>query len=233
MNSAGKIIAENRKRKKLTQPQLAEKLAERGISISYKTISSYEKETNEPSIGIFVEICRILDVPDLYAALYGSNPFDKASLLNEEGKAKLDDYVSLLLASHKYDRQQAEIIPFTHRKLKLFDVRASAGTGNLLDESSYEWIDVGPEVPEEADFGIQIAGDSMEPRYVNHQIVWVCSQDTLTNGDIGVFFYNGNAFCKKLQDDEQGLYLVSLNQKYAPIPVHLEDQFRIFGKVLN
>ena len=46
MNSIGEIIATNRKKKKLTQPQLAEKLAEHGIQVSYKTISGWE---NSPS----------------------------------------------------------------------------------------------------------------------------------------------------------------------------------------
>lgn len=234
MNSIGEIIATNRKKKKLTQPQLAEKLAEHGIQVSYKTISGWEKNVNEPGIITFAEICRILEVPDLYLALFGNNPFDMTTMLNEEGKAKVADYVSLLLASHKYARPQVEILPFAPRRsLKLYDVRVSAGTGNFLENASYEMMEVGPEVPMEADFGVQIAGDSMEPRYVNHQIVWVHAQEELSNGEIGVFIHNGDTFCKKLSNDENGLFLISLNKKYAPIPVRKEDQFKIFGKVLN
>ncbi|MGN1382848.1 MAG: S24 family peptidase [Eubacterium sp.] len=37
---------------------------------------------------------------------------------------------------------------------------------------------------------------------------------------------------KKLQNDEGGTFLISLNPKYQPIPVHLDrDSFHIFGKV--
>ena len=43
---------------------------------------------------------------------------------------------------------------------------------------------------------------------------------------------NDNAYIKKLKNDSDGTFLMSLNQKYAPIPVHLDrDDFRIFGKV--
>ena len=233
VNAIGDIIAENRKKQGLTQSQLATKLSLRGITVSPKTISSWEKGNNEPGIRAFAEICLILEVPDLYEALYGHNPFDKSTLLNAEGRDKLQDYLSLLLASHQYDESTPGIIPISRRRIKLFHVYASAGTGNFLEESSFEWIEVGSEVPQKADFGIQIAGDSMEPRYVNQQIVWVHSQETLSSGEIGIFFYNGDAYCKKLSEDADGLFLISLNQKYAPMRVRTEDNFKIFGKVLN
>lgn len=93
-------------------------------------------------------------------------------------------------------------------------------------------MEVGEEVPATADFGIRISGDSMEPRFVNGQIVWVQKQDTLNNGEIGIFFLDGNAYCKKLQDDEKGLYLISLNNTYEPIAVTENQTFKIFGKVV-
>ena len=115
----------------------------------------------------------------------------------------------------------------------MFDIPASAGTGNFLDGDNFTEIEVGEEVPDNADFGIRISGDSMEPRFVNGQIVWVQKQDTLNSGEIGIFFLDGNAYCKKLQDDEKGLYLISLNSKYEPISITENQTFKIFGKVIG
>ena len=38
---------------------------------------------------------------------------------------------------------------------------------------------------------------------------------------------------KKLQDDKNGVFLVSLNEKYSPIPVGENDRFDILGKVVG
>jgi len=92
---------------------------------------------------------------------------------------------------------------------------------------------VGEEVPEEADFGLAINGDSMEPRYHDNQAVWVQQTNSLSNGEIGIFNLDGMTYCKQLKDDKDGVYLVSLNSKYEPIKVTDESSFKIFGRVLN
>ena len=94
-------------------------------------------------------------------------------------------------------------------------------------------IDVGSEVSGLADFGITLAGDSMEPLYVNGQIVWVHRQDQLTDGEIGIFYYAGNAYCKKYKVDDDKAWLVSLNRKYEPILIDESKDFKVFGKVVG
>ena len=56
----------------------------------------------------------------------------------------------------------------------------SAGTGKFLDNDSYEEVEVGPEVPETADFEVRISGDSKMPRYLDKQIVWIQNTDLAT-----------------------------------------------------
>ena len=233
MNKIGSIIAENRKRKKLTQPMLAEKLAQNGINVSFKTISGWEKGVNEPGIGAFMETCRILEVPDIYEALYGENPFDMSTRLNKEGQEKLRDYAQLLIDSHRYEKDTSDTISVVPRRLRIFDNRVSAGTGNFLLSDSYTWKEVGEEVPRTADYGLQITGDSMEPRYKDRQTVWVHQQGTLSDGEIGIFYLNGEVFCKKLHDGNGSPVLISINDKYSPITVKETDEFKIFGKVVN
>lgn len=233
MYSVGQIISKYRKQHGYSQPELASALEKENIKISYKTISSWEKNGSEPSVTTFLTLCKILHIPDVFEEYFGSNPDNPLSKLNEEGKSKVIEYTELLISSGKYEKKNAEVIPFLSRELRLYSTMVSAGTGNFLDGTDFEMIKVGDEVPEIADFGVKITGDSMEPKYINHQIVWVHQQDSLLNGEIGIFYLNGDAFCKKLQDDSDGLFLISLNQKYPPKQVSENDDLVIFGKVVG
>lgn len=208
----------------------SEILMKNGFKASNKAVSSWEKDTTEPSASLLLFLCKLLGITDIYGEYYGINPSNPMSGLNEEGKEKALDYIQLLVDSGKF--QNATIIPF-RRKIRLFDIPASAGVGNFLDGDNFTEVEVGEEVPATADFGIRISGDSMEPRFVSGQIVWVQKQDTLNSGEIGIFFLDGNAYCKKLQDDENGLYLVSLNRNYEPITINENQTFKIFGKVVG
>lgn len=230
MKKLGKIIATYRKQNNLSQTQLSEILIKNGFKASNKAVSSWEKDTTEPSASLLLFLCKLLGITDIYGEYYGNNPSNPLSELNEEGKEKALDYIQLLVDSGNF--KNATIIPF-RRTIRLFDIPASAGTGNFLDGDNFTEVEVGEEVPATADFGIHISGDSMEPRFVNGQIVWVQKQDTLNNGEIGIFFLDGNAYCKKLQDDEKGLYLISLNSTYEPIAINENQTFKIFGKVVG
>ncbi len=111
--------------------------------------------------------------------------------------------------------------------------RSRPVSGQFLDNDSYEEVEVGPEVPETADFGVRISGDSMMPRYLDKQIVWIQKTDELNDGEIGIFFYNGNAYCKKLLCNKKGTYLISLNDKYDPIEITEGETFKTFGRVVS
>ena len=119
------------------------------------------------------------------------------------------------------------------RILPLYHLAVSAGTGELLDGTAYDTVEVGESVPAAADFGVRIAGDSMEPRFVHGQIVWVKRQETLRSGEIGIFLYNGAGYCKRLERSGGRVELRSLNPLYAPIRVSRGDELRIFGKVVG
>ena len=88
-------------------------------------------------------------------------------------------------------------------------------------------------LPEDTTFGVRISGDSMEPEFHDGQIAWVLQQESVANGEIGIFALNGEAYIKKLQNDKDGIFLISLNEKYAPIKVGENDRLDIFGKVLG
>ena len=123
----------------------------------------------------------------------------------------------------------------THRGriLPLYALAVSAGTGEFLDGDAYDTVEVGEEVSPLADFGVRISGDSMEPRFVHGQIVWVQRREVLRSGEIGIFLYNGSGYCKRLERAGDAVSLVSLNPRYVPIRVAAGDELRVLGKVVG
>ena len=73
----------------------------------------------------------------------------------------------------------------------------------------------------------------MEPLYHTGDVAWIQKKDSLANGEIGIFYLNGNTYIKELHDEPDGVYLISLNQKYRPIQVLESASFKIFGKVIG
>ena len=168
----------------------------------------------------------------MYEAYFGINPADPFSSLNEEGMEKAMDYINLLHASGMYEKERAKIIPF--RSIDIFENAVSAGTGNFLVDGPKETVRINETIlPEGTTFGVRISGDSMEPEFHDGQIAWVLQQESVDNGEIGIFSLNGEAYIKKLQNDKDGIFLISLNEKYSPIPVGEDDRLDIFGKVLG
>lgn len=228
----GETLATYRKRNKISQLDLAVQLKHYDIHVSNAAISAWEKDISVPNANQFLALCKILGITDIYNEFIGFNPDDVMAKLNDAGKEKVMEYIELLLGSDKYRRKEATIIPFK-RKIKWSLLATSAGTGDFLDDENFEMIEVGEEVPEEADFGLALNGDSMEPKYHDNQAVWVHQTNTLKNGEIGIFYLDGMTYCKQLKDDKDGVFLISLNSKYEPIKVTEDSSFRIFGRVLN
>ena len=232
MYSIGEIISTYRKKKGLLQQDLADELAREGITISYKAISNWERNLAEPSVTIFYKVCRILGITNMYEAYFGMNPADPFSSLTDEGREKAMDYINLLHASGMYEKQTAKIIPF--RSIDIFENAVSAGTGNFLVDGPKETVRIYESLlPEDTTFGVRISGDSMEPAFHDGQIAWVLQYESVANGEIGIFALNGEAYIKKLQNDTDGIFLISLNEKYSPIKVSENDRLDIFGKVLG
>ena len=103
----------------------------------------------------------------------------------------------------------------------------------LVDSDRFSEIEVGDEVSSSADFGVRVCGDSMEPLYLDGQIIWIHKQETLEEGEIGVFFLDGDAYVKKYHQSDSGIQLISLNKKYAPIQVTSGSTLKTFGKVVG
>lgn len=231
MNDLGKTIAKHRKEHKIKQSELALKLEYYDIFVKPNTVSAWESGLSIPNSKQLLAICEILNIYDIYTEFISPNPINPFRNLNETGVAKVMDYIHLLEKSGEY--KTADIIPIhILRERKVFYTTVSAGTGSFLDGEDYE-IYTSPDIPEEASFGVYVSGDSMEPRYHNEELIWIEQTEQLEDGEIGIFYLDGNAYVKKFQNNENGTYLVSLNKKYNPIPVTENNSFKIFGRVLS
>lgn len=231
MYKIGEIISNHRRDKKLSQIELSEKLAAKGVNITNAAISAWEKGNSMPTAESLLAVCEILKINDIYTEFIGENPFDPFRNLNEIGKQKVLEYIDLLEKSGEYEKKTSEIIDIAPRLMKIALVPASAGTGNFLDEENFDEIEVTEPVPESADFGVYVSGDSMEPKFHDSQLVWIERTEALESGDIGLFFLDGMTYIKKYVATKAGTFLVSLNAKYKPLEVSEYSSFKVFGKL--
>ncbi len=87
-------------------------------------------------------------------------------------------------------------------------------------------------------FGLQIHGDSMEPKISDGDIVIVRQQEDAESGEIVIATVNGNeATCKRLKKYADGIMLLSTNPSYEPMLFNnqeiAEKPVRILGKVVE
>lgn len=224
-DSLGTILTRLRREAKLTQAQVTTQLARYGFEIQPAGISKWEKDLTMPNAGQFLALCRIYSVTDVLGTFTGVGP---TAQLNEAGRQLVADYIHVLVESGLYSKdapREAQAIP-------LYDLAASAGTGQILDGESYKLIDAA-DAPRRADFAVRIAGDSMEPVIPDESIVWVHSCETIGSGHIGIFLYGGQAYCKRLRVNSVGVMLISANRDYAPIIVREGEELRVLGEVVG
>lgn len=226
-NWSSRIRAE-RDRQNLTREQVVQRmlqfLPDSEKSVTTRTLMAWEAGEREPRVTVGVALAKALGFEDV-AVLY----LDSEPKLNQAGQQRLGEYRSMLLHTAEFTEKPEP----TLRLLPVYLQPASAGTGQWLDDDASELTEVDDSVPSKAEFGVRIAGDSMEPRFINGQTVWAKATQDANNGDIILCTLNDQGYCKKLHKDENGIALISLNKKYAPIPVREEDEFRIAGIVVG
>ena len=224
--SLGTILTALRREAGLTQPRVSELLAAEGVDIKPAGISKWEKDMTMPNAAQFLKLCEIYGVTDVMGTFTGRG--GSTAGLNAEGRRLVANYIRVLLASGLY----AEADETQERILPLYTMAASAGTGQFLDGDDCEPVDASA-APEEADFAVRIAGDSMEPEIEDGQIVWVKRRETLESGRVGIFVVGGMAYCKRLHVDENGACLMSANPAYGPIELTPEAEYRVCGEVVG
>lgn len=180
---------------------------------------------------------------DLYENERARRLLGSFGLLNSAGQDKALEQIVLLTKIPEYQDPDANDISSTtiidfqpRRSSNLFVIPyyrggVSAGTGIfILGNEAEDDIEL-PDIPEyhNADFALDVNGDSMEPSFNDGDIALVSQNMEMQTGDIGVFVINGNAFIKELGKNE----LISHNKEYPSIPIHEEDNVVCMGKVIG
>ena len=245
-NVIGTRLSEELKNRKLSKKEFCTTLKDFGVDVSQSALGKWTNGLTVPNAYQLLAICYALDLEDGLAAFTGEH----TPLLNEAGAEKVRAYREDLIATGKYNPLPTPMNTIRYIDKPVSNLRVSAGTGSFLDEDNFEMVSF-PEnaVPAEADFGVRVSGNSMEPVYHDGQIVWVERCETLSIGQVGVFVYDGEGYLKSYGErepdesdrdaftDSYGRLhmqpvLISYNKDYSDRIISPERGFRVIGRVL-
>lgn len=154
--------------------------------------------------------------------------------LNASGKKELCRYGRYLTGQNEYKAAEAEPqVDYIRHYL----TAAAAGYAAPIEGEDYDLVPRGADVPYSADFCIDIDGDSMEPYIANGQRVYVQRDTSMQEFDVGIFYVDGDVYCKQWCRDYAGtLHLLSANPRRRDANIDIsKDSGRnvvCFGKVL-
>ena len=168
------------------------------------------------------------------AALRIARAYDS---LDEHGRELLRLVVKEETGRIERQRREAEKAMQPPRLIRHYFTPAAAGYASPIEGEDYEDVAADEAIPAQADFCINIAGDSMEPYIRDGERVYVQRGAALKEFDVGIFYVDGDVFCKQWCVDYVGtLYLLSANplREDANITVPKDSGRSVvcFGKVL-
>lgn len=215
------------------------------LDLKYTTVRDWLKGITYPRIGKIELLANYFNInkSDLIEnKISTAQPSDSLleEITNTARKLNTDNKKIVLRTSEELLKEQNEentkINEVSEKVVQLYgydyyDHAASAGTGQYLNDVRVERIELPVDV--DADFVIPIKGDSMEPDYLDGDLVFIQTSVDLNDGVIGVFNYNGEAYIKQLVIDEDQAYLHSLNPEYKDMPITPDTDFRIIGEVVD
>lgn len=129
------------------------------------------------------------------------------------------------------EAEKIKVIHTNYISMPIAEVAAGAGISTPFYENNMFSKQDFPEsvVPSNAECGIPISGDSMEPVYPDGCIVWVKKGFGANYGDVVIAILDGCPYCKIY--DKAGLR--SYNSMYPIRKVTDGNTFSIFGKVVG
>lgn len=244
MKDIGSRLREMRIENGLTQDELAEQL-----KCGAKAISRYESDENLSKVYDFIRVCECLG--DVSYIITGKK-YNNGKEITQEEKKILSAYKNLTDSDRRvvnfiFNIKQEEPVQYSDSTNKLINMGeiifidtypqpVSAGKGNIyIDDNPVPKLYPATPTSSKADYCARISGDSMYPDYLDGDFVYVDKTKELNNDDIGIFFYDGEAYCKKYYEDNDIKKLISLNldqERYNPIVIE-NDTFEVQGKVIG
>lgn len=242
--SFGSRLRDKRKELGITQPQLAEML-----NVSQSAIGSWETDVNSPRATLLYDLFDILhcdanylfqdETKELYKDVATPEEFEQIIKnyrdLDDTGKEHVRTVISWELKRTKQLQvtAPAAIIEFNGvsspaRYIQYFR-SVSAGSGQVLFDDVYSERVAIPDIPKysKVAYAVKVSGHSMEPLYLDGDMLLIEPTCEIEVGEIGIFNVDGQAYVKKLGFEE----LISLNRGYNNIP--LEEDSRCMGRVVD
>ena len=228
----GNKIKSYRKERGWTQAELAEKL-----NIGKSAIANYENGIRSPRQKLLFQMAKVFDIQ--IDELFPSN----SNELNHHSTSAIQETYDQL-----EDRRQLKVLNFAKHELKeqiemgvqveeelfpyLVAYDLSAGLGEVYYEGNdYETVYFDKNISHDA--ASWINGDSMEPKFKNGDVALIKDTGWDYNGAIYAIQWDGNLYIKKAYKEQEGLRLVSLNNKYADKFAHYSEDPKIIGKIVG
>ncbi|UWM91240.1 LexA family transcriptional regulator [Streptococcus parauberis] len=153
---------------------------------------------------------------------------NKVVELNVPRKQKVLDF-----ATNQLKEQNNKITSIKEHlyEYKVYE-KLSAGTGyGYFGDGNYDTVFYDEKM--DYDFASWVFGDSMEPAYLNGEVVLIKQTGFDYDGGIYAVEWDGQTYIKKVYREENGLRLVSLNKKYNDKFASFDEDPRIIGKIVG
>lgn len=237
----------------MTQQELADK-----IGASVVGVRNWERGARKPTMEMLLALGTALHISiDTLLGFSVTTP-NCSFILNPAERTLLENYQSL----DRYGRKtvdtvcrlekerveeaskakQAKVVVFPTQKqserfIPRYTTPSAAGINVPLDGAEFEMILVDDSVPDDADYAVDIQGNSMAPYIHDGDMVFVKKDAELSIGDVGIFCVDGAMYCKQYYlTDEGTLILASANPELRHTNIVLSPEsgssVRTCGKVL-
>lgn len=137
----------------------------------------------------------------------------------------------------KYDAVRRRVRAESRRVPILGSVQAGVPVSAIEDIVGYVALDEDFGGEDGEYFALRVRGDSMEPRFMEGDVVIVRRQDDAETGDVVVALTGDEATIKQLRKREDGVLLVPFNHAYEPLFFTRAEAeslpLRILGKVVE
>ena len=224
----------------ITQKEFADK-----FGLTLRAWQSYEQGVSEPKYEVLCKIADEFNVSTDYLlgrteikAMAGTTPAEQLDVSAVEKRiieryTRLDEnmravcvevFRQLTGAAFPGENEKPDIIVYS----RMHRMKASAGAGYDLDNED-NWRDIRiydcPEA-ESADFAVEVDGRSMEPDYLDGEIVFVKLADEVPVGAVGLFIHDGRGYIKERGEK----CLISRNPEYENICGECKTVGVVIGK---
>ena len=233
----GDLIRRQRKEKKMNQEELGAL-----VKVGKNAVGAWEAGRSRPDVGSVPVICEALGLsleeffgfPDKsgengeYSGISGEERADllrRYGVLNPYNRQVIMRQMDMLHQMQEDTRKPRKIIRLFRNELA-----ASAGPGETLEATRGEEVYLfADQATETADEIIRVNGNSMEPTFMDGDLVLVKHTSRVRPGEIGVFICGDTGYIKEYRED--GLH--SHNPAYAPLVFSENEPVHCVGRVLG